>query len=167
MLVDESQDTTEGVVAALKSVASQMERQFCLGFFGDPMQRIYVTGGGDIAVEDGWHSITKPENFRCPTSVLTVANAIRRDGDGLVQTRGRTVKVGDLEQPVAGTARIFIMPADEHREERICRSGMDSATKWGPDMATGARGPSQGLSDRAPDGRRSARLRSALQRPQR
>ena len=119
VLVDESQDTTEGVVAALKSVASQMERQFCLGFFGDPMQRIYVTGGGDIAVEDGWHSITKPENFRCPTSVLTVANAIRRDGDGLVQTRGRTVKVGDLEQPVAGTARIFIMPADEHREERI------------------------------------------------
>jgi DNA helicase-2/ATP-dependent DNA helicase PcrA len=83
------------------------------------MQRIYATGRGEIDLEDGWRSITKPENFRCPVSVLTVANAIRRNGDGLVQTRGRIIKMGDIEQPVVGTARIFIMPADEYREERI------------------------------------------------
>jgi DNA helicase II / ATP-dependent DNA helicase PcrA len=119
VLVDESQDTTEGVVAALKSVALQMKSQFCLGFFGDPMQRIYVTGGGAVTIEAGWQAITKPENFRCPTSVLAVANAIRRDDDGLIQTRGRTITVGDLEQPVLGTARMFILEADLHREERI------------------------------------------------
>jgi DNA helicase-2/ATP-dependent DNA helicase PcrA len=119
VFVDESQDTTEGVVAALKSVAAQMQGQFCLGFFGDPMQRIYMSGAGVIALEDAWRSITKPENFRCPKSVLTVANAIRRNGDALVQTRGRTARVDDVEQPVAGTARIFILPADEHRDERV------------------------------------------------
>ncbi len=119
VLVDESQDTTEGVVVSLKSVASQMNGQFCLGFFGDPMQRIYATGRGEIDLESGWRSITKPENFRCPVTVLTVANAIRRNGDGLEQTRGRTIKMDDIEQPVVGTARIFIMPADEYRDERV------------------------------------------------
>jgi DNA helicase II / ATP-dependent DNA helicase PcrA len=117
VFVDESQDTTEAVVTALKSVAAQMKGQFCLGFFGDPMQRIYMTGIGRISLEDDWVSITKPENFRCPTSVLAVSNAIRRNDDGLVQTRGRTVQVED--RSVAGTARIFILPADNRRDERV------------------------------------------------
>ena len=38
--VDESQDTMENVVLALKLVDEELEDQFCVGFFGDPMQRI-------------------------------------------------------------------------------------------------------------------------------
>lgn len=120
LFVDESQDTTEGVVGALKAVAAQSRGKFCLGFFGDPMQRIYLTGGGAINAEDGWVDITKEENFRCPTAVLNVANAIRRDDDALQQTRGRTVKTPEgVEIPVLGTARMFILPADEQRDQRI------------------------------------------------
>jgi DNA helicase-2/ATP-dependent DNA helicase PcrA len=122
VFVDESQDTTEGVVAALKAVAAQSGGKFCLGFFGDPMQRIYMTGAGAIGAEDGWATITKEENFRCPTTVLNVANAIRRDDDKLEQTRGRTITTPEGEEiPVAGTARMFILPADEQRDQYIAR----------------------------------------------
>lgn len=122
VFVDESQDTTEGVVAALKAVADQSQGKFCLGFFGDPMQRIYMTGAGPIEAEDGWAKITKDENFRCPTTVLNVANAIRRDDDKLEQTRGRMMKTPEGEEiPVAGTARMFILPADELRDQYIAK----------------------------------------------
>jgi len=119
VFVDESQDTTAEVVSALKAVAQQTQGQFCLGFFGDPMQRIYVTGSGAIAPEENWRPITKPENFRCPTTVLAVANAIRRTGDDVVQVRGRTVVVDGNEQPVQGTARLFVLPADDRRDQLV------------------------------------------------
>jgi DNA helicase-2/ATP-dependent DNA helicase PcrA len=121
IFVDESQDTTQAVVDALKAVERQTRPKFCLGFFGDPMQRIYPTGVGKIALEDGWLSIPKPENFRCPTTVLAVANAIRHDGDDLVQVRGRAIEVDGALQPITGTARIFVLPADERRDERLAR----------------------------------------------
>src|SRR5690606_18943031 len=93
VFVDESQDTSPNIVEALKAVERQMRGKFCLGFFGDPMQQIYPTGVGKIEAEDEWIKIAKPENFRCATTVLDVANAIRRQGDDLVQSRGRTEDV--------------------------------------------------------------------------
>lgn len=121
VFVDESQDTTQSVVEALKAVEHQMRGKFALGFFGDPMQQIYPTGIGSIAPEDGWLTIPKPENFRCATSILAVANAIRRNGDDLVQTRGRTTEVEGILQPVVGTARIFVLPTTGSRDEHIAR----------------------------------------------
>ena len=119
--VDESQDTMENVVLALKLVDEELGDQFCVGFFGDPMQRIYLTGIGAIPEGRNWASITKPENFRCPTSVLDVANAIRRDGDGLEQTRGRMDGPEDELVSVPGSAHIFIFPIDERRDERLAQ----------------------------------------------
>jgi len=121
LFVDESQDTTENVVSALKAVDQELGDHFCLGFFGDPMQRIYLTGVGTILQEAGWANITKPENFRCPASVLAVANAIRRDGDPVVQTRGRMAGPEGAQQSVLGSANIFILPADERRDQRIAQ----------------------------------------------
>ena len=120
LFVDESQDTSEAVVAALKAVAAQASGKACLGFFGDPMQKIYLTGVGVIPANDQWVTIEKPENFRCPTEVMAVANAIRRDGDGLVQTRGRTTltSAGEVVSE-SGTARLFIMPADDRRDLHV------------------------------------------------
>jgi DNA helicase-2/ATP-dependent DNA helicase PcrA len=139
LFVDESQDTAVRVVLALKSVASQLDGTFCLGFFGDPMQRIYPTGIGRMPLEDGWLSITKPENFRCPTAVLAVANAIRRDDDKLEQIRGRVKMTHTGEQAVDGSARIFILKADDQRDERvssvrdwIARMNNDLLWKTGP-----------------------------------
>lgn len=118
IFVDESQDTNPEVVEALRSIAAEQPR-LCLGFFGDPMQKIYMNGTGVVPLNPGWAEISKPENFRCPTSVLGVINAIRAAGDGLVQTRGRTIKVGDIEQAVPGTANLFVLPADAQRSARL------------------------------------------------
>jgi len=114
IFVDESQDTNPTVVDALRRIASEQLR-LCVGFFGDPMQKIYTTGAGPIALEPNWREITKPENFRCPTSVLRVVNAIRAAGDRLEQTRGRAVEVDGVLQPVAGSAQMFVLPADGNR----------------------------------------------------
>lgn len=119
--VDESQDTFPEVVDALRSVARQMPGKFCLGFFGDPMQQIYMRGVGEISLDDDWKKITKPENFRCPASVLSVINNIRSQGDGLKQTRGRQCQLDDVWQPVHGTAKFFILPADEHKAQNLDR----------------------------------------------
>lgn len=118
VFVDESQDTNPLVVEALRHIVGEYPC-LCLGFFGDPMQRIYMGGAGAIQLRDGWAEISKPENFRCPTSVLSVINAIRAAGDGLQQTRGRTITVHGVEQPVVGTCNLFILPADAERGARL------------------------------------------------
>lgn len=121
VFVDESQDTFPIIVEALMAIQQQEQARFCLGFFGDPMQRIYPTGIGTVPKPDDWRAIPKPENFRSPISVLNVANAIRRDGDDLVQIGGRKVKSGEHEVPVVGTARLFVLPTDAHRDERVAQ----------------------------------------------
>lgn len=121
IFVDESQDTVPAVVASLRRVAETVQHEFCLGFFGDPMQKIYTTGAGAIPPGVGWANITKPENFRCPRRVLDVVNAIRAEGDGLVQTRGRMTQADGQQRSIAGSARLFLLPADDHRSERIAQ----------------------------------------------
>ena len=119
LFVDESQDTMENVVSALKAVDHQFGGRFCLGFFGDPMQRIYMTGIGDIPAAADWAKITKPENFRCPASVLNVANAIRKEADTVVQTRGRMTGPDGAQVSMIGSANIFILPIDGERDQRV------------------------------------------------
>jgi len=121
VFVDESQDTTYSVVQALKTVECEPGVIFCLGFFGDPMQRIYVTGTGQVEAEPTWVDIPKPENFRCSTKVLNLANAIRRDGDDLVQTPGQRLGPEGIIPTPEGSAHLFILPADETRDANIVR----------------------------------------------
>jgi DNA helicase-2/ATP-dependent DNA helicase PcrA len=123
--VDESQDAVPEVVEALRTVAIQMGDSFSVGFFGDPMQKIYVSGVGDITLSPGWKRIEKHENFRCPARVLAVINKIRSKGDGLVQTWGRHELVDGVSQPVAGTARLFILPRDANRKQNL-----DTVRNW-------------------------------------
>jgi DNA helicase-2/ATP-dependent DNA helicase PcrA len=113
IFVDESQDTAPDVVSALKAICAALGSKFCLGFIGDPMQKIYTSGAGVIAPLAGWKVIEKPENFRCPTSVLTVINNIRAAGDALVQTGGKTKLVGGKRVPVVGTAKLLVVPKDD------------------------------------------------------
>lgn len=119
IFVDESQDTDPHFISALKVLAESAPQQFCLGFFGDPVQKIYMTGVGDISIEDNWQTIEKPENFRCPISILKVINRIRAEADGLEQTRGRMTDQDGVLTPSQGTARLFILPADNRRAERL------------------------------------------------
>ncbi len=119
VFVDESQDTRPDLITALRSVEKSVGAGFCLGFFGDPMQKIYTTGVGPIAAEVGWTEITKPENFRCPTRVLSVVNKIRAEDDGLEQVSGRTIMPNGSAADIEGTARLFILPTDDHRTARL------------------------------------------------
>lgn len=120
VFVDESQDTTAEVVNALKTIQRNAGASFCLGFFGDPMQRIYVSGSGLVEPESDWVDIPKPENYRCSMRVLSLANAIRRDGDDLVQVPGQRLNKDGITTPTPeGSAHIFILPADSSRDANL------------------------------------------------
>lgn len=122
IFVDESQDTTAEVVDALKAVEREPGVTLCLGFFGDPMQRIYATGSGVVEPEPDWADIPKPENFRCSAKVLNLANAIRRDGDDLVQVSGKRLgSDGVILTPDEGSVHLFILPADDTRDANLVR----------------------------------------------
>lgn len=125
IFVDESQDTDPAFVGALRQVARAVPLGFCLGFFGDPVQKIYMQGAGPIPPEEGWETLEKPENFRCPQAVLRVVNRIRAEDDRLEQTRGRRIVVDGVDAPVEGSARVLILPADDRRQERL-----EEARRW-------------------------------------
>lgn len=133
VFVDESQDTTTEVVEALKTVERESGAPFCLGFFGDPMQRIYATGTGLVEAELTWADIPKPENFRCSTKVLNLANAIRRDGDDLVQVPGQRLGTEGIIPTPEGSAHLFILPADDTRDANLVRVREWMATRTGDD----------------------------------
>lgn len=118
VFVDESQDTDTTFVEALKVIYGRLPMEFCVGFFGDPMQQIYMTGIGDIELGDDWLRITKRENFRSPPSVLDVINNIRKTGDGLQQKSGQ-VQADTLESVPEGTARLFVVPADDRTDQTV------------------------------------------------
>lgn len=121
VFIDESQDTFPGVVKSFKEVEAQMQGKFCLGFFGDPMQSIFMRGAGDIQLEDHWRAITKPENFRCAKQILDVANAVRAQGDGMEQVRGLHERVDGKLKLVEGSARMFVLPNTLNRTEALAR----------------------------------------------
>jgi DNA helicase-2/ATP-dependent DNA helicase PcrA len=121
VFIDESQDTFPGVVKSFKEVEAQMRGKFCLGFFGDPMQSIFMRGAGDIPLEDHWRAITKPENFRCAKQILDVANAVRAQGDGMKQVRGLHERVDGNLKLVEGSARMFVLPNTLNRTETLAR----------------------------------------------
>lgn len=133
IFIDESQDTFPEVVESFKILEAQMRDRFCLGFFGDPMQKIYLRGAGKIGIEEGWKAITKPENFRCAQSILRVANAIRKEGDGLEQVRGLHEFVDGVPQPVEGSARIFVLPNTGNRQAALSQLRAWSAAANGDD----------------------------------
>lgn len=109
--VDESQDTTKEFVDALIEVHND-HPDFCLGFFGDQMQNIYMTGIGELPNILSGKIIEKPENFRSSINVLNTVNAIRLKGDGLKQIPGR-------EPTELGSSTFFILPQNSERTQNL------------------------------------------------
>jgi DNA helicase-2/ATP-dependent DNA helicase PcrA len=140
VFIDESQDTMVEVVNSFKNVEVELRGNFCLGFFGDPMQKIYLTGIGNISHDGTWKDIDKPENYRCAQSILAIANAVREPGDGLRQVRGAMEDVNGVLQPITGTARIFVLPTDIDRH-----SALNQVREWTARM----NGDSEWLSERS------------------
>lgn len=118
VLVDESQDTFENVVQALKHVAQVHPARFTLGFFGDPMQKIYTTGVGNIEVPSSWPALKKPENFRSASRILDLINAIRaKAGDALEQSSGL-----DSAEQISGEVTFVVLPAGATRSQDLNRT---------------------------------------------
>ncbi|MHC2066850.1 UvrD-helicase domain-containing protein [Bremerella sp. T1] len=76
--VDEAQDTSPEIVAALNELCNENNLPI-VGYFGDPMQQIYDTGMGDFTGPENFKLITKEENFRCSPQVIELLNAFRDD----------------------------------------------------------------------------------------
>jgi ATP-dependent DNA helicase UvrD/PcrA len=131
LLIDESQDTNRDLVDALLIVQAAHHEHFCLGFFGDTMQRIYGDGKEKFeqAIPDEWEKPRKQLNHRCPKRIVTLINQIRRDVDDQVQL-ART-------DSIEGCVRLFILPsdtADKPAAEDMIRLKMAEITEdrdWG------------------------------------
>ncbi|WP_455153788.1 UvrD-helicase domain-containing protein [Brucella anthropi] len=68
LLIDESQDTNRRLMDALLDVEAGHREAFCLGLFGDTMQRIYADGKERLAeaIPQAWAKPRKRMNYRCP-----------------------------------------------------------------------------------------------------
>jgi Superfamily I DNA and RNA helicases len=106
LLIDESQDTNRLLMEAFLKLQEECKSQFCLGLFGDTMQRIYGDGKEDLGrqLPPDWAKPAKALNHRCPRRIIRLINRIRSAVDGQEQ-RPRS----DSEE---GVVRLFILPDD-------------------------------------------------------
>ncbi|MGY2804123.1 UvrD-helicase domain-containing protein [Bradyrhizobium sp. USDA 4506] len=134
LLIDESQDTSRRLMDALLDVEAGYREAFCLGLFGDTMQRIYADGKERLAeaIPEAWAKPRKRMNHRCPTRVVTLINKIRRDEDGEEQQPR-----SDADE---GVVRLFVISqsiADKSAAEGAVAARMAEIT-GDPSWAEGA-----------------------------
>lgn len=102
LLIDESQDTNRHLMDALLAVQRSAPERFCLGLFGDTMQRIYNDGKERLedAISADWARPAKRMNYRCPKRVVRLINQIRAAFDDQVQQ--------PRAEKIEGTVRLFV-----------------------------------------------------------
>ena len=105
ILIDESQDTNKLLLEALLQIQQIYKDKFCLGLFGDTMQRIYADGKTDLGqnLPEDWAKPVKQMNHRCPHRIVKLINDVRLKSDEKVQ-RPRS-------DSSAGSVRMFIVPS--------------------------------------------------------
>lgn len=113
LLIDESQDTNKRLIDAFFAVEAAHRDHFCIGFFGDTMQRIYNDGKEDIErdLPNVWGRPAKNLNHRCPKRIVRLINRIRSDVDDHVQV--------SRDDSIEGIARLFIFPAEAPDKPQI------------------------------------------------
>lgn len=131
ILVDEAQDTFEGIIAGLNLVCAGTGLPL-IGYFGDPWQQIYDRSAGAFTPPEGGQIITKTENFRCSKSVIRLLNAYRRDveqyaaGDNKTREGSVEFRLVKAEEPTE--------PRKRYGEDQVDRAlaRMDVAiADWG------------------------------------
>lgn len=126
LLIDEGQDTNRHLIDAFLGAEAKHRGHFCLGFFGDTMQRIYNDGKERIEAElpPGWQKPLKKLNHRCPKRVVRLINRIRRDVDDQQQE--------PVASNIEGCVRLFVFPAgtvDKPATEEAARYYMADIAK--------------------------------------
>jgi DNA helicase-2/ATP-dependent DNA helicase PcrA len=104
LLIDESQDTSRRLMDVLLDIEAAHRGIFCLGLFGDMMQRIYADGKDRLAeaIPRSWARPRKRMNHRCPIRVIELINRIRQGED-----REEQVPRSDAGD---GVVRLFVVP---------------------------------------------------------
>ncbi|MBL4909358.1 MAG: ATP-dependent helicase [Alteromonadaceae bacterium] len=105
LLIDESQDTNKDLLEACIETQKNNQDKFCIGLFGDMMQRIYGGGKQDLDTDlpSDWEKPAKKINYRCPKRVVTLINNIRSSVD--------TQQQEPFEKSIDGCVRLFIIDA--------------------------------------------------------
>jgi DNA helicase II / ATP-dependent DNA helicase PcrA len=101
IFIDEYQDTHKVVVEIFLVHLQKSSRKNIIGFFGDAMQAIYPDGIGDLDEYKGngldqVKEIKKEQNRRNPKLVYELANKLRVDVDGLVQTHSNDLTAPNM-----------------------------------------------------------------------
>ena len=125
LLIDEGQDTNRHLVDAFFGVQVKHNAKFCLGFFGDTMQRIYNEGKERIeaGLPAEWEKPVKRLNYRSPKRVVALINKIRSVADAQEQE--------PLTESADGFVRMFVLPAetsDKPAAEDAARATMANIT---------------------------------------
>jgi DNA helicase II / ATP-dependent DNA helicase PcrA len=104
LLIDESQDTSRKLMDVLLDVEIAYRDVFCLGLFGDMMQRIYADGKDRLseAIPESWARPRKRMNHRSPSRIIELINRIRHDEDKEEQVPRSDAGVG--------VVRLFVVP---------------------------------------------------------
>tara|TARA_R110002167_G_C12648838_1_gene648997 strand:+ start:521 stop:1789 length:1269 start_codon:yes stop_codon:yes gene_type:complete len=123
LLIDESQDTSKGLIDAFFELERKNAGRFGLGLFGDMMQRIYADGQPDLGknIPEGWATPVKKMNHRSAQRIVELGNSIRRDDATLNHDQMAR------NDSSVGVARLFVAntdSADRTRTENQVRERM-------------------------------------------
>lgn len=109
LLIDESQDTLRAFMEAVLVLQEKYAKTFCVGLFGDTMQRIYGHGMKDLdkVIPPTWARPAKRMNHRCPQRVIRLINAIRGEDDQ--QNEDDQQKQRGRSDKPEGHVRLFLL----------------------------------------------------------
>lgn len=129
IFVDEYQDTADEVIDLLVEVANSEPpgKGPLVGFFGDPAQRIYDLVCPDFEKKPFLEKpivIFNPDCYRCPQSVLAIANKIRNDNVIQISIFPAHVSCDDIRIFAAGNQADYKTFVSSIVEE-------DPKKKWG------------------------------------
>lgn len=124
LFIDEVQDTNKDLMDAVLAVQEAHPTRFCVGLFGDTMQRIYSDGKDRLedAIGADWKRPALDINFRSSGRIVQLVNSIRAGADGRTQTADSTK---------TGVVRLFIAdenPEDQAGFESLVRCDMAAST---------------------------------------
>jgi len=119
IFIDEAQDTFSNVVNAINKICENNGLPV-VGYFGDPMQKIYEKRAGDFSGPEGSSFITKEENFRCSPQVITLLNAFRQDIQQFAAGKNSDVQ-GSVEVMLI-QAEVPEAPRKKYSEEQLVRA---------------------------------------------
>lgn len=125
LFIDESQDTKRELIDAFFRLQQNKKDVFCLGLFGDTMQRIYMDGkenlGRDLPVD--WIKPVKKMNHRSNKRIINLINNIRESIDNQKQE--------SRNEKEEGIVRFFICARnnDKVSVENLVIEKMENATQ--------------------------------------